>query len=253
MKKSAAVTTKPKQLVLFEGKQTYTTTRIIAECCEVRHSAILKLVKKYKKRLDRVGKSKIAMRTFSPVSKKKGGGGRPGVEGLLEEIQTTFLITLMQNSPVVVAFKKQLTRDFFEMRTAVSRLAAAGTQDEQWLDMRKDGTIAPRRKTDTIKQFVEYATQQGSKSAKKYYLALAKMENSALFFLEQRFANVREVLIIRQLMIVSMADDVVEIALRDGMDEGLDYKDCYKLAKERVIIFARLAGRSPILSLELKQ
>lgn len=242
-----------KQLVLLEGKQAYTTTRIIAEGCGVKHFAVMKLVKKYKKRLGAISRvSGFKIQKFAPVSKSGGAGGRPGEEAFLDEIQTTFLITLMRNSERVVNFKERLTVDFFKMRTALANLAAQ-QRDPAWLDMRKDGKIAQRRKTDTIKKFVEYATQQGSKSANKYYLALAKMENSALFFLEQRFANVREVLIIRQLMIVSMADDVVKKALKDGMEKGLDYKDCYKLAKERVITFAHLAGRSPILSLELKE
>ena len=35
-------------------------------------------------------------------------------------------------------------------------------------------------------------------------------------------------------------------------DKSLHYKDCYKLAKERVIAFAELIGKSPILSLTEK-
>ena len=157
----------------------------------------------------------------------------------------------MKNSKPVVAFKKKLTKEFFKIRTALAKIAAQ-QKDADWLEMRKDGKIAHRQKTDVIKRFVEYATNQGSKSASRYYLALAKMENSALFFLEQRFKNVREVLVIRQLMIVSMADDVVENALVAGMADGLPYKDCYQLAKQRIVAFSSLAGRSPILSLELK-
>ena len=235
-----------KEIVLMDGRKAYTTTRIIAEGCQIEHNAALKLVKKYSEDLnDLGGSSGFEIRKFKTP-------GRTGEEAILDEQQTTFLITLMKNSIPVVAFKKKLTKEFFKMRTALARIASQ-QKDENWLEMRKDGKIAHKKKTDVIKLFVEYAVSQGSKSSKKYYMSLAKMENSALFFIEQRFKNVREILVIRQLMIASMADDVIENALKDGMKKGLPYKKCYLLAKERLIEFARIAGRSPILSLELKE
>jgi phage regulator Rha-like protein len=234
-----------KDIVLMDGKKAYTTTRIIADGCKIEHNAALKLVKKYAEDLKDVGC------TYGFEIRKFKTAGRPGEEAILDEQQTTFLITLMKNSKPVVAFKKRLTKEFFKIRAALAKIAAQ-QKDANWLEMRKDGKVAHRQKTDVIKRFVEYATSQGSKSASRYYMALAKMENSALFFLEQRFKNVREVLVIRQLMIVAMADDVVENALAAGMADGLPYKDCFQLAKQRVIDFSTLAGRSPILSLELK-
>lgn len=234
-----------KEIVLMDGRKAYTTTRIIAEGCKIEHNAALKLVKKYTDDLSDIGGSSgFEIRKFKTA-------GRPGEEAILDEQQTTFLITLMKNSKPVVGFKKRLTEEFFKIRTALANIAAQ-RKDANWLEMRNDGKIAHRQKTDVIKRFVDYATSQGSKSASRYYMALAKMENSALFFLEQRFKNVREVLVIRQLMIVTMADDVVENALVAGMEDGLPYKECFQLAKQRVVDFSVLAGRSPILSLELK-
>jgi len=232
------------KIVLMDGKKAYTTTRIIAKGCEIEHDSAAILVKKYRDDLNDVGFTDLKSVKFKTA-------GRPGVEFLLDEQQTTFLITLMKNSKVVVAFKKKLTKEFFKMRTTLARIASQ-QKDINWLEVRRDGKIAYKKKTGVIKQFVDYATEQGSNSASRYYMALAKMENSALFFLEQRFNNVREVLVIRQLMLVSMADDVVEKALVDGMNKALPYKEIYLLAKERVIAFAEIAGRSPILSLELK-
>ena len=68
---------------------------------------------------------------------------------------------------------------------------------------------------------------------------ITKMEYKALFFLEQKFKNIRDILNIHQLSIMMNADDIVLKALNDGMDQGLDYKDIYKLAKERIEIFAK--------------
>ena len=50
-------------------------------------------------------------------------------------------------------------------------------------------------------------------------------------------------------MQVSTCDQVIEKALQDGMDRDLHYRDIYKLAKERVIAFAEIIGKSPVLDL----
>jgi len=229
------------EIVLMDGKKAYTTSRILASGGNVEHDSVVLLIKKYAQDLDDVGFSDLKSVNFKTK-------GRPGVEYLLDEQQATFLVTLMKNSKVVVSFKKHLTKEFFRIRVALAAIAAR-QKDQNWLETRRDGKIIHREKTDVIKRFVDYATQQGSTSANKYYLALAKMENTALFFLEQRFKNIREVLVIRQLMIVSLADQVIEKALLEGMSENISYKDCYQLAKKRVISFSNLAGKSPLLRL----
>lgn len=231
-------------LVLFEGNVAYTTTRIIADGCGIEHHAAMKLVKKYENDLNSLGStSGFEIRKFKTA-------GRPGEEALLDEEQTTFLITLMRNSPKVVKFKKELTKAFFQQRRIISNLIMQ-RDNPNWQEARRDGKIIYRQKTDVIKNFVEYATSQGSGNAERYYSNFARMENSALFFFEQKYKNMREVLTIKQLMQIATADDVIEKALKEGMDKGMHYKDCYKLAKERVISFAEIIGKSPVLSIEL--
>ena len=95
-----------------------------------------------------------------------------------------------------------------------------------------------------IKEFIEYATKQGSKNAAFYYANISKMENTALFFLEQKFKNLRDILDIRQLSTVDSADHIVAKALRDGMDSGMAYQNIYTMAKKRVEAFAELRGKT---------
>jgi len=49
-----------------------------------------------------------------------------------------------------------------------------------------------------------------------------------------------------QLIAIGAADQVVTKALRDGMAEELHYKEIYQKAKESVLIFADVIGKSPI-------
>lgn len=230
-----------KDLVKTDGKKAFTTSQIIAEGSGIEHRSVMRLIREHAENVNDISLTAIQITRLKTA-------GRSVDIALLDEAQATFLISLMKNSKTVVKFKKKLTQEFFRMRDRLAEVISR-QRDENWLDMRKDGKIIHRKKTDIIKQFTEYATNQGSQNAVKYYTLFARMENSALFFLEQKFKNVREIMLIRQLMIVSLADDVVEKAIQDGMDKKLDYHDIYKLAKERTISFANTVGKSPIMEL----
>jgi len=222
----------------IKGNEVFTTSLKIAEGTGVEHRAIMQLLKTHS------GRKTLSTFEMSKVSR----GGRPVEFAMLNEIQTTFLITLMRNSDIVVEFKEKLTQEFFRQRETIAQLVRQ-QKDPNWQNVRRDGKQVYMQKTNVVKRFVDYATEQGSKNAKMYYANLAKMENSALFFFEQKYPNVRETLTIKQLMQVATADDVIEKSLTEGMSEGLSYKDCYKLAKNRIIAFADIIGRSPVVKL----
>lgn len=178
-------------------------------------------------------------------------GGRPTESYLLDEDQFILLVLLAKNTPESVALKVRVAREFRRLRKQVATLAIR-RESEEWQNTRKDGKAVYMQKTDIIKKFVDYATEQGSKSAAMYYANLAKMENKALFLIDQKYPNLREILTIRQLMQVATADQAIEKALLEGMDQGLNYKDIYKLAKERVTAFAAIIGQSQVFMLENK-
>lgn len=187
---------------------------------------------------------------FETVKPKNSKGGRPVKAYLLNEDQFTFLAMLMRNTPEVVKLKVRVAKEFIRMRQTISNLVAQ-RNDPDWQNVRSDGKAVYIQKTDVIKEFVDYATSQGSKSASNYYQNLAKMENNALFFIEAKYKNLREIMTIKQLMQIATADDVVEKAIKEGMEQNLHYKEIYKLAKSRVVSFANIIGKSHIHDLSL--
>lgn len=189
----------------------------------------------------------VRFETVKPTGAK---GGRPVKCYLLNEDQFTFLAMLMKNTPEVVAIKVKVAREFIRMRQTIANLIAQ-RKDPNWQNVRSDGKAVYIQKTDVIKQFVDYATNQGSKSASMYYTNLAKMENQALFFIEAKYKNLREIMTIKQLMQAATADDVIEKAIKEGMEAGMHYKDIYALAKERIIAFANIIGKSHICDFRL--
>ena len=218
-----------KSIVTINKGSPVTTTLIIANGVGNQHKNVMQLLRAHKNR-------KI-LSTFETA--KVSNGGRPVEFAYLTEKQATFLITLMKNTDIVLDFKETLVDSFYEMRNQLTDKKIA----------REDGKRIYRQKTDVIKQFVEYASSQGSKSASHYFSNLAQMENRAMFIFEKKYKNMREVLTIKQLMQVSTADFIIEKALTDGMEQGIGYKECYALAKERIIEFVGIIGKSPILLL----
>jgi hypothetical protein len=182
----------------------------------------------------------------STDAETKKGKGRPDESYFLNERQFILLVMLAKNTPESVQLKSRVEVEFHKMRLQLAKMAVKAPD---WQQVRQDGKAVYHQKTDIIKSFAEYATEQGSQSAKMYYKNLATMENKALFLFEQKFKNTREMLNIRQLMQVSTADQIIEKALQDGMDKNLDYHDIYQLAKERVIQFSAIIGKSQVMAL----
>jgi len=237
------------QLVKIENDNTFTTTLIIAKGVELEHRAVMKLLDTHINDI-----KSLSPKTFEMSwQKRKGRAGRATRYANLSELQSTFLITLMRNSPKVIQFKKYLAIDFFKMRKALQKIATQQT-NQQWIEQRDSGKVDRKLETDKIKSFVDYATKQGSKNAAKYYILISNMENKALFFIEQKYKNLRNVLNTSELSTIQNADHIVLKALIDGMNDKLFYKDIFKLAKKRVEMFAEIRGKSPLahLAIEVK-
>jgi len=194
---------------------------------------------------EELGKVVIISAATEAENKKK---GRPDESYFLNEDQFMLLVTMVKNTPESKKLKMALVKEFRRMKNALASLATQKSTLD-YHTARQNGKQVYFQKTDVIKQFVEYATAQGSQSAKLYYANIAKMENSALFLVEQKYPNLREVLNVRQLMQVATADQIVEKALQDGMNDHLHYKDIYKLAKERIIQFSEIIGKSQVIAL----
>ena len=111
----------------------------------------------------------------------------------------------------------------------------------EWKQARLQGKAARKSVTDAIQRFVEYATNQGSKNATRYYSNITKMEYAALDLISQREpvpSNFRDTLDALDLAFLTTAEYIAKAAIEQGMAAGMDYKDIYTLAKQHVMRFA---------------
>ncbi len=247
-------------IVKMENNDLWVGTFDLSKGFGLEHRYLKRLIEKYPNEFSEFGIVKKAFRnsenevcfesdSLLPVTtnigKKRGGQVE---EYVINEQQYFFLATLCQNSEKIVKFKKAITKQFFKMRKILNDFTIQ-KQNAEWIAKRDAGKIERRLETDMIKEFVEYAIKQGSKSANKYYMIISKMENTTLLNIEllnQEFDNMRDHVEGLDLDLLKMADLIVSQALKEGMQREMWYKDIYILARDRVEAFAILMGKSPL-------
>jgi len=244
-----------KNVVEIYGRGLVAGTWIISQGFKRRHTGIVSLCRKYEQELLELSDKRNDNQNVIPFRKIiTENSDKPILEYLLNEAQANFLGMMFRaksGDDPVLRFKVNLSKQFSRMKEELIRLSSQ-QQNAQWLEARKAGKETRCIATDVIKQFVDYATFQGSKNAAKYYANISKMENKALFLLEQKYKNLRDALDIHQLSTVKSADMIVMKALADGMAGNLNYHDIYKLAKVRVEGFADVIGKTLIPSSQLQ-
>lgn len=104
-----------------------TTTVIIADSLDKRHTDVLALTHKYEAELKTFG-----VVPFKTELQTRGnrGGSQEAEYAYLNEQQATLLISMMRNSPKVIAFKIALVKAFYEMRQALAQQSLTFTADE---------------------------------------------------------------------------------------------------------------------------
>jgi phage regulator Rha-like protein len=108
-------------LVFLRDGKAVTSTLALAKGTEVQHKNVLELVRAHLDDLTEFGWVAFETRPFDTP-----GGVQQREIAILDEAQSTFLITLMRNTEVVVRFKKALVKAFYEIKAAVG---AAGESD----------------------------------------------------------------------------------------------------------------------------
>ena len=133
--------------------------------------------------------------------------------------------------------------DAFEtMREIVSE-----RQSANWIETRQQSKVIRREETDVIQEFVDYATQQGSKNPDKYFTNFSKLANKVCGITDRNNASIME------LHNVIVVENLIRKMIELNMDEGVYYKDIFKLCKERCYEAQRITMMDLRSSLEDKE
>lgn len=206
----------------------FTNTLIVAENLEVKHSDLLRTVKST---IDKLEKQVAGQRIVFIESSFTNKQGRSYL--MYEMNEDAYMLLAMQLSQYDKAFAVQVAiiKAFRSMA-----IALVNQQNVSWIEARQKGKIERVAETDIIKEFVEYATSQGSQSAKMYYMNITKMTNKALEFMIQDKTGVpiRDLSSLDNLGFIMALDKRAGSAIEHGMAEKMHYKDVFAYAKAEV-------------------
>lgn len=108
-----------------------TTSLAIAEGTDVEHKAVIQLVRSYQNDLEEFGRVTFEMRPFETA-----GGVQQREIAILNEQQSTLILTYMRNSEIVRTFKKRLVKSFYELahkqKPATRNKLSPTIKDEVW-------------------------------------------------------------------------------------------------------------------------
>ena len=115
--------------------------------------------------------------------------------------------------------------------------ADSNATDPLWLGQRDQGKIARLEETDVIKEFVDYATSQGSTKAQYYYKHITNATYKALGLMVQSRPKLRDTMDLYEISELLLAERIAKNAIKRYMDLGRHYKDIYTSVKDDLIAF----------------
>ena len=210
------------ELVALKGNDIFTDSMVIAQGTNNQHESIKRTIEK----------NKADMLDFGalPILNRESTGGRPEQYYQLNEEQATFLITLLRNNKIVVAFKKELVKQFYEMRKFILE-----RQSQAWIETRQQGKLTRKSETDVIQKLVEYAKEQGSEHSEKLYVTYSKLANKIAGISKRDNASVM------QLNNLSLIENIILNCIQVGMAMDKHYKEIYQDCKRRLETFKDIA------------
>ena len=218
-------------LVHTKRDEVYTDSKIIADRLEVPHKVVIQTIErtiaKQSKNNGTVKPLKFPQKFIESSFKNKMGR----TYKMYELNEQAYLKLAMQLSGYE---KAEIVQDQMIEAFTIMKQQVLNMQNNSWIAKRDETKQIRQKETDVIKDFIEYATKQGSNNANKYYMNITKMTNKALELLMQTddYKPLRDLATITELGFIQMLDLRATQAIEDGVKRQLPYKEIYKYAKE---------------------
>ncbi len=229
---------KAKKLIEYKNEKAVINSIAVSKIFGKRHDSVIRSIENLLRDKDH---EKFNLHNFVEIKIKDNRG-----------VRTTYDMTRSGASAIVLAFTGKKARDFRipfveafdEMER---RLMELSLNKQSWSQARLEGKGTRRLVTDLIKAFEKYATNQGSRNAKMYYMNFSKLVNKELLeIIGKAPKDVRDQCNTFQLHSISVAETLIAKTLSECMAQNRYYKDIYKIAKDRIHSLALTIGKTKL-------
>lgn len=217
----------------------------VADKFGYRHSHVIKVIKKLLAELDGIKGAQV--NTLNFIEEEREYRGQAFTVFLMD--QRAFSLLAMRFVGVKALEWQVKFNDAFYLMERQLLLEQSNKQNLAWVAQRDQGKIARKEATDTIKDFVEYATSQGSSNAKFYYKHVTLACYKCLELIQSEKPKLRDTLNIMELNQLMLAEHVADRSIRKHMASGEHYKAIFSLVKVDLETFAAslmLTGKGQI-------
>ena len=217
------------ELIEVKNNKAFCDSSMVARKFGIKHNDVTKTINRLLERL-------------------RGANVTPKVEEITKEyrgqIYTAYLmdrdffmmLAMRFETNKAIEWQSKFINAFNEMENKILK-AELNKSDKEFIQVRSKGKQARLEETDVIKEFVEYATKQGSGKAKFYYKHITNATYQALELMVQKKPKLRDTLDIYQLSELLLAERVVKNSLKKYMELGRHYKDVYKCVADDLTTF----------------
>lgn len=192
----------------------FTTSEVIAEYTGIEHRKLKTVIHNHLNDFETLG--------LSTPYKAESTGGRRQIIYRLNEQQATFLITLLKNTPIVVAFKKELVHQFYLMREELMKRQKAHAELKP---IRRELTDAIRDRPELDKWAYKSFTDLAYKTALGKTAAQLRKERGT-----NPKANASEYLTAAELEDISRVSNQIAVLI----DLGLNYSEVKNMLPQSI-------------------
>ena len=217
------------ELVEVKHNQVFCDSSLVAKKMNIQHAKVIRTIERLAERLRvTIGYPKIEK--FEKTYRNQ------TFTAYLMDREFFTLLCMRFESKKSLEWQVQFNNAFYEMENRILK-DINNKSNDNFIEARKQGKISRHEETDIIKEFVEYATKQGSKSAQFYYKHITNATYKGLELMVQKQPALRDTLDIYQLSELLLAERVAKNSLKKYMDLGRNYKDIYNSVREDLITF----------------
>lgn len=210
-------------------------SRIVAEKFGKRHTNVVRKIETLIKDLQQIKGLKNETLKFT----KKTAEYKAQPYDYYEMNREAFSLLVMGfTGKKALEWKTRFNNAFYEMERQLIQLAS-NQQSEMWLAQREQAKLVRKEETDVTKEFVEYATKQGSTKAQFYYKHITVAVYKCLGLIQYKQPKLRETLDMLQTSQLILAEKVAQKSLQKYMREGEHYKAIFALVKVDLEQFAQ--------------
>lgn len=221
-------------LVRLVNDEYFSTSLIVSKKFNKVHSKVVRSIEKVLENEAKNKGAKNGMLKFTEIEEEYRG---QKFKTYLMDKKAFIMLAMGFTGQKAFKWKLKFIDAFCDMEKAHLQMKM-NEKNLEWKQVREQGKLARREETDVIKQFVEYATTQGSKNAKFYYKHLTNAVYKCLNLIQYKKPKLRETLDFMELSQLIVAENIAKNSMTKYMSEGEHYKVIFELVKQDLLKYA---------------